>query len=391
MLLGEPGIGKSTAVEDEAERLAAAEQRVFRRDLRNATSSTDMVDLIFNDEPFATADTRPATLFLDGLDEAFVFQQGLEGPLGTQLSRRLAGDAARRLHLRITCRAMQWPGSFTDRLGDIFGKDKVETWHACPLRRADVVAAAQAHGLDGEVFAREIDDCGATALAIKPVTLDLLLQIKLRKGGLPDRQVEVYRQGLPQLCQDPSAWRQERPETGAVGRLAPGQCLALARRIAALSIFCQRPLLQPDAQPGLPEPGVLTLEEICASPLREPVGDETTEFQLAAVREVLGTGLFRSAGGTLVTWAHKTYGEFLAADYLAARNFSGTQIAELIHPPGIHRGRIAPQLTETVAWLTALRPDLGRSLMQANPDVLLRSDVLVGDDDARAALARIVP
>lgn len=388
VLLGEPGIGKSTAVEDEAARLQSIAP-VARIDLKAAPGEQRMLRRIFGAGPFQQlcAEGAPVTIFLDSFDEGRVAVPQLAGILAAELEARLAGRAeTHKLRLRITCRSAEWPQHLSDALVDLFGPEHVEIRHMCQLRQSDVAAAAAVHGIDGEAFLREVNDRGAEALAVKPVTLGMLLSIRQGDGRLPSRQADLYRQGTLDLCSDPNRWRHAEEQTG---RLSPAQRLAVARRIAALSVFCARPFIRRHDLPEAAEDGVLTLTEICAAPASEAIGGEQFAFTPRDVREVLGTGLFRGAGGDLVSWAHQTYAEFLAAEQVVTRGLTWPQIASLLHVPGERDGRVVPQLHEAAAWLASLSPQLGARLMDANPDVMLRSDVLAADDDdAKADLAR---
>ena len=60
---------------------------------------------------------------------------------------------------------------------------------------------------------------------------------------------------------------------------------------------------------------------------RYPVGE-------SEIREAIATGLFTSRGPSRMGWAHYTYGEFLAAHYLAHSDMSFEQLLSLI----VHQG-----------------------------------------------------
>jgi hypothetical protein len=66
----------------------------------------------------------------------------------------------------------------------------------------------------------------------------------------------------------------------------------------------------------------------------------------------------------------------LAARYLADRDLSLQQIRDLIAHPDDPEGKLIPQLHETAAWLAGMMPSVYRMMMQVEPEVLLRSDVM---------------
>jgi len=101
MLLGEPGAGKSTLMQDEADALAAAGQAVHSLRL-NEYSSADLVSAAF-DSPSVLHWRQGAHrlyLFLDGLDECLLII-----PNAARLLLRALRELPRdRLLLRLSCR-----------------------------------------------------------------------------------------------------------------------------------------------------------------------------------------------------------------------------------------------------------------------------------------------
>lgn len=383
VLVGEPGIGKSTEVEDEKRRLIVEGHRVAFCDVKEFSSVDEIEEAIFT-QPLSADD--PTTVFLDSIDEGRNAIDNLLAPLQRMLRRRLSGrNTLAGIRLRITCRSQEWPKPLGDELRGIFGEQSVGFWHLCPLQRSDVTIAAEFQGLDPESFLNQIAAARAEPLAAKPVTLKLLLRISKTEGRLPSEQAEVYRRGLAALCLDPNEWRLAEGKEAHIGRLGKRERLAIARRIAALSIICQRPFINRYETSDLNDSVTLSLDELCACPAREPVEGDDRPFDTRDVKEVLDCGLFRGAGDGRITWAHLTYGEFLAADYLAKHGLNHDQIDNIVKSPG--EARVAPQMREVAAWLSALLPQYGVGLLDENPDVLLRSDVIVTDDASRLQLA----
>ncbi len=382
VLVGEPGIGKSDAISQELNRLRDERCRAFIYDLKEYSTADEIGDAIFGD--LASAE-GVISVFLDSLDEGRTAIQNLLAPLQRILRERLANAAYRdRLRLRITCRSQDWPHSLGDELRNIFGEENVEFWHMCPLQRSDAAAGAAAEGLCPNTFIDQVADARAEPLAAKPVTFDLLVRIVKSDGRIPPRQADVYRNGLELLCLDPNKWRITEANAGFAGGLGHRHRLALARRIACLSIIGQRPFMYIDSNVYPAEPGCLSLEEICEPPASEHVNGREWNFSASDVKEVLGCGLFRGAGADKVTWAHLTYGEFLAADHLHSHEIG--QIENILRSPG--EERIAPAMRETAAWLASIHTSYGQKLIDENPDVLLRSDVALADDDTRLRLAK---
>jgi hypothetical protein len=69
------------------------------------------------------------------------------------------------------------------------------------------------------------------------------------------------------------------------------------------------------------------------------------------IRETLDTGLFGAHGEQQMGWAHRGYGEFLAANYLHARHIPAATILKAIRHPA---GGLIPQLSGVAAWAASL-------------------------------------
>lgn len=388
VLLGEPGIGKSQEVADEVTRLRANGRAVEFFDLKSLASADRLERKIFDCPAFKALEAGESdlTLFLDSIDEGRIVIESLTEVLKAELAVRLKVPAvAKGLRLRITCRSKEWPSSFGEDLRRLFGEKAVQIWHLCQLRRKDVERAASAEGLHSEDFLASVSLHKAVALAAKPVTLRMLLRLQREKGELPSRQVDLYRSGLMELCKDPNDYRVEQDELRWCGCLGSESRYAVARRIAGLSILSQRLFVQGRVRTGADVDGnILTVADIYGT---ETVGSEAITINESVLREVLGCGLFRGTGPDLVSWAHQSYAEFLAADWLAVHGLPSRQLDALIYPTGETKGRVAPQIHEMVAWLSSLDDDLGRRLMEANPDILMHSDVLASDGETRCQLA----
>ena len=107
------------------------------------------------------------------------------------------------------------------------------------------------------------------------------------------------------------------------------------------------------------------------------------EITEQCVRETLDTGLFTSRGGDRMGWAHQGYAEFLAAQYLEAREVSPPNILKmLLHPSG----GLVPQLSVVTAWTASINKDVRRQLMRLDPMVLLQGDLTNWEESDRREL-----
>lgn len=372
ILLGEPGIGKSTAMELQRslidEQVTKAGGETLWVDLRACSTDEGLCKVLFENPVFQSwlSGNHPLHLFLDSLDECPL-------PINTvvaKLGEEFKNCPVDRLFLRIICRTADWPNSLENRLKQLWGKDAVGAYELAPLRRVDVVEAAKSSGLDPEAFLEEIDRREAVPLAIKPVTLQFLINSYRSKGKFPPTQAELYYDGCLRLCEEPS---ESRREARLVGEFESEERLMVAARIAAVSIFAGKNAVWVGMDRGDVPDGDATIRELIGG--SESSNGRQFEVSEAAIRETLGTGLFSSRGPNRLGWAHQTYAEFLAAWYLLQHEAPLTQIMSLIVHPGTPEVKIVPQLRETAAWLASMEPRVFSEIMKTDPEVLLRSDV----------------
>ena len=383
ILLGEPGIGKSHALKSEYDDLNTedgeepAEKLLI--DLRCIGSDMLFCKKLVENDTFVgwKKGSHRLHLFLDSLDECLLRVDTLVALIIDQLSV----CPTERLFLRIACRTAEWPSMLEDGLKELWPKDSMGVYELAPLRRIDVIEAATANGLNAESFLHKIDRMEAVPLAIKPVTLDFLINTYRRTGQFPRSQMELYREGCRILCEEVSESRRAAKLTGI---LSAKQRMRVAARIAAATTFANKYAVSSGLDLGnIPE------EDVTISNLSG--GSETIDgiplcVNDAVIREVLDTGLFTSRGLDRMGWAHQTYAEFLAARYLVEKELSLTQMMGLIVHPSDPGKKLVPQLHETAAWLTSMDRPVFNEIMKTDPEVLLRSDIATASAEDRRLL-----
>jgi hypothetical protein len=368
VLLGEPGIGKSTALKEEANRvesLAADSRHVsIYEDLREFSSEDRLCKRVFESDKFQAWKNGSSSLFLhlDSLDEALLRIDTIANLLASELR----DTPTERMSIRIACRTAVWPANTLGvALTSIWG-DASGVFELAPLRRQDVVAALDMHDIEVEGFMRALFGAQATLFAIKPLTLKMLLRIYEQGGELPKSNVELYKRGCLALCEEQN---DSRRDSGRLGRLNASQRMRLAGRIAAVTIIGNRFAVWKGPEVNCPR------EDIAVSALSGRA--EEGEFPAFTatdddVREALNTGLFSSRGEARMGWAHQGYGEFLAALYLFERGVPPeSTLKVLLHPAG----GLIPQLSVVAAWAASLSSEVRAALIIDEPLALLRGDL----------------
>ena len=388
-LLGEPGIGKTQALEVERNEIVGKirEQgdQVLFLDLRSYGSEDRLVRSLFDSPEFKAwqAGTHRLHIFLDSFDECLLRVETLAALLVDEFKHYR--DAVHCLYLRIACRTAIWQSVLEEGLEEIWGENSVGVYELAPLRRIDVIEAAKAKRCPSDDFLKEVNQKNIVPLVIKPITLEFLLNTYHRHGGQfpPNQKLhELYLEGCKLLCEEIN---ESRRDSNQRGNLDVDQRLIVAARIAAITILTNRFAVWTGVDQGNVPIEDVILQKLCHG--YETVNGREFEITRVVIKKVLDTGLFSSRGLHRMGWAHQTYAEFLAAWYLKQRNLNLLQLLSLIlHPDG----RVIPQLQETIAWLASMRSDVFQKVMETDPDMLLQSDLASTSEADKVALVEIL-
>lgn len=383
VLLGEPGIGKSHELEqarlsEEAAAKARGDTSLFF-DLRAFSTDALLYSQLFDSTEFRAwqAGTGRLCLFLDSLDEGLLNIKTLAAFLAAGFGR----CPIDRFSLRIACRTAEWPHSLENDLKGRWGDANTGIFELVPLRRRDVRAAAEAEGIEAARFFDAVHDKHAVPLAIKPVTLRMLMNLFRKTGSFPAKQADLYEQGCRLLCEEPNAGRRD---ASLRSPLSADALLAVASRIAAVTVFGNRYAVWTDVDEGDVPLEDVTIHQLAGG--TEAVGGHRFVVTEEAIREAVKTGLLSSRGPYRLGWAHQTYAEFLAARYVVGSGMTREQVLSLIVHPDDPGQRLVPQLHETAAWIAGMCPELFQAITDRDPEVLLRSDVAATEPEERKRL-----
>jgi pyrimidine deaminase RibD-like protein len=370
-LLGEPGIGKSTALAS----LVAAAEGTPHLSLNLSAFTTDFLlrDEAFNNPPiraWAAAEDSEFTLFLDGLDECLLRVQSV----GQLLLHELSKLPVSRLRLRVACRTADWPALLTTGLSDHW-PDRYEELELAPLRRRDVRSAASLQGLDPDAFLDEVRRLEMVQFANRPITLDFLLRQSRDTGVLAATANDLYEKGCVALVSELSP---SRHASHAAGALTASQRMEIASRTAATCLLARKPTIL--SGPGLSRSSDVTIDELAWGTLEEGGRPITPED----VQEVLDTGLFSGRAEHRLGFSHWTFAEYLTARFCAS--LDDEQIGRLLLLPGLDgRDRVIPQLREVVGWLLVSHPALRSRVLAGDPLAALHGGLTACDASTRSA------
>ncbi len=387
ILLGEPGIGKSFALQSERAHLESVDtatgDAVLWIDLKDYGSDDALHRALFESptwQRWQESDQQALTVFIDGVDEGLIRLS----TLARLILRGLERVPVERLWLRIACRTADWPATLGERLQALFGKEHTGFYELAPLRERDAEEAARASSIDAEGFLNAVRSCHVGPLAARPVTLQFLLDSYARHGTLADSRGNLYEQGCLYLCEEPDRERREAAQHDLrfVPQLSAAQRLVVASRVAAVMLLSSRRAVHVTDPPGNAAAEDMRVEQLSGG--TEVIGTDRFEVRERTIREVLATGLFTSRGVGRLGWSHQTYAEFLAAHYLNSRPLA--QVTALLGRSDETGRYIVPQLEETAAWLAGMRTDVFDWIFSNDYRILLRSDIAALDPHLREAL-----
>ena len=373
VLLGEAGIGKTTAAKQEyeqrLEQVRDSDDECLWFELGEYDTDTRLCQKIFENEIVQTwrKGSHKLYLFLDSLDEGRLSIN----ILARILKREIENLPCERLYLRITCRTADWSDCLEQNFKEKWGKENVGIYELAPLRQSDVIEAANQQNINSDEFIQEVIQREAVPFAIKPITLKFLLKLYQQNQQFPDSQKELYKQGCLELCKEVN---KDRLDSGFTGKLNEEKRLIVAGRIAALTILANRAaiLTSPETE-DMPDSDITIKDLRGGQEIRE---QQKFDVDDACIKEVLSvTGLFSGRGTNRIGFAHQTYAEFLAAWYLVERKIPLVQVMSLIVSSDDSEHKLVPQLHETAAWLASMRDDILQEIIRTDPDVILRSDI----------------
>jgi len=394
ILLGEPGLGKSTTINQWAGGPGAQHGMVPDCVINLATFNdvTELRQALDSDERIRSwrHDGQGLCLWLDSLDEAQLHMPKISHSLQRHFAEQ--ADNLAQLRLRIVSRTAEWPLSFEHELMGLFGPENVRVIELLPLTRADISLAANARGVSAESFLDQVTKVGAGALAARPLTLALLLSLYVDDEPFSDRKEELFEQGCRRLCSRVDDARRESIPTGA-HQLDVDELITVAARLAAvtqLGAFEGVALAVADkASERFVKPSMLTGGR---ERVRRASGvDDAVDIDEQSIVAVVRTGLFSSRGPGLYGWTDRRFADYLCARYLTmVRDIGAERVALLLTVDSYGERRVAPQLASLAVWCAQLDENFMSSLFASDPDLVVSERMQIPEAVRPAIVASLL-
>jgi hypothetical protein len=392
VLLGEPGVGKTTVFRDLTDGLSAVGEApdrpaVLHIDAVRLTDTTfdallgrHLRELPARGSPGHqrgagdhSARAIPSlTIVIDQLDESPMLRR-----FAQEVEAAFNGRDPSALRMLVACRSSDYPTALTEVLSSALGGCVLAD--LAPLTRVEAVELASSGGVGGEELICAATAVAAGGLASVPLTLELLVRSYLTSGTLPPTAAEVFAQGVRLLADEHDPDRRRDGD----GATSVDQRVAIAGRIAARLLLAGRRTVW--VGPDLDAGPVDARSGGLAGGSEGTVGGRF-DVSNVAVSATLGTALFTGRGSDRLAFRHASLAAYLAARYLIDQRVPEAQLRTLFLVAAADATASIPApLRETAAWLAALDPEHSRWLAEADPESLA-SHSLVVDSFAMRAL-----
>ncbi|MYF40265.1 MAG: hypothetical protein F4221_05340 [Rhodothermaceae bacterium] len=331
VLLGEPGMGKSTEFNKEARRVHADPPIPARQFLsRNMKSHFGL---------------RESPLFIHGLDEVRIDGGDIKNVLDKIITQLEDWGNPK---LRLSCRSVNWLGNTgREELNTILGSLKIPILQLNPLNHDDVREIVTHSGNDSNSIIHRAQEHGLGPFLYNPQLLELLLN-SVEADGWPDSPTEIFERACSEIVKGQYRERHDIPSSKRLSTIE--EVLSAAGQLFAIMLIADKAGW---SAADTKDSEVFSLHEV-----------ETPNY--LTFREALGSGLFEgscTSRGPL----HRLLAEFLGARYLAGEIKAGLSLRRVCALLMRHDGIPLPDLRGLAGWLATFNIQAREILVKADP------------------------
>jgi hypothetical protein len=341
ILLGDPGMGKTRAMEALAEK----------------AKDTGGVDMTVDAFIAAPSDQfkQGTSLFLDALDEA---RASGDKSLWRVLRQKIA--CMRPRQFAIACRRADWQSLDAEDLRAHSPDGKIRVFTLNPLSENESLALIEAQGIaDTHSFFQQATDVGFQDLLGNPKSLELLAQAFKGNGHhLPPNRVDAYALACKELLTEANP--RHRSANTDKPTFDNDTLLLAAGFLCALLLLGHCTQIVDDPQDATHNRHVA---------LSDILGHLPPSMPTEAVRQVLKRRLFVRPDGYQLS--HRTVGEYLAARYIQQRVDEGLSPSRVLSLMLDANYYLASNLRGLAGWLATLCEPLSTAILEADPAAVL--------------------
>jgi hypothetical protein len=343
VLLGDPGEGKTTVFEQEAERQGAC-----------FVTARDLITFDIDNHP----EWHGNTLFIDGLDEIRAGSLDARTPFD---GIRAKLDKLGHPRFRLSCREADWFGaSDQDRLKTVSPDGRVTLLHLDPLTEDDVLEIlGHEHGESyASSFVKQAKERSLEELLTNPQVLDMLMRAVTNENW-PDTRKQTFELACRTMVRE-----HNEEHISAASTQSVDENLLLD----AAGFLCAVQLIAGNAGYALTRAAVASEFPY----INEPAYDDKS-----LLKKVTRTKLFKAPDQGRVIPVHRYVAEYLAAGALSRRvDQSGLPIGRVLALITGEDGIVVSELRGLSAWLAALCVRQRNTIIDRDPlGVVLYGDV----------------
>ena len=334
VLLGEPGMGKSTEFDAATHRIEGAHCISARRFIR--------ANLDHHPE------WRTKTIFIDGLDEMRVGG----GDPREVLDKIIYGlGALGTPKFRLSCRSANWLGSRDqEELGSLLGSREIPVLQLNPLNYDGIQEIVSQRGQDANTFIQRAHEYGMDALLGNPQLLDFLLT-SIKAEDWPDSQLKMLENACRELVRERN--NEHRDAHSSASLQSREAILTAAGKLSAYMLIANKIGW---ARDDTDDSEILSMRDLeCHQDL--------------SLQAAFDSRIFAGSPRSKIP-IHRLVAEFLGARYLSKEIQNGLRVRRALALLMEHNGILLPDLRGLAAWLAALNDQAREILIQVDPSTV---------------------
>ena len=329
VLLGEPGMGKSTEFNEEARRI-------------NADPTIPAPEFIRRKREYLP-EWKKGPLFIDGLDEVRVGGGDPRDALNKIIEQL---EALGKPPFRLSCRSFNWlePGD-RKRLAKLSDSEDIRVLQLNPLNYDDIREIIS--GPNAYAFIQRAHEHNMEAFLRNPQLLDVLLK-SVENDGWSDSPTKTFENACRELIREKNYEHRDARSYEILP--SPESVLSAAGQLAAFMLIANKSGWSAD----------LTQDSELLS-LRDVKTQESS-----ALLEAFNSGLFQGNRNCRIP-IHRLFAEFLGARYLDQKIRSGLSLRRVFALLMGDDGVPFPDLRGLTAWLASRNPRARENLIHKDP------------------------